>query len=127
MVAVIACVIYGKAAQHPESWSWAGIVIPYACGNFAFLGANTMGITYVVDSWPEEAGPMLLIVAAGRGFISFGLSYATVPWVEKSGYDEPMRVFAIVCGVFALLGVPCYIFGRQIRVWTQKRLFVKDY
>lgn len=124
--AVVACIIFGQTAQHPDKWSWAGIVIPYAAGNVAFLGCNAVGITYVVDSWPAESGPMLLVVAAGRGFISFGLSYATVPWVEKSGYEEPMRVFAIVCGVFALLGIPCYVFGRKIRVWSQKRIWKQD-
>ncbi len=66
---------------------------------------------------------MLLVVAAGRGFISFGLSYATVPWVAKNGYDGSMRVMAIICGVFALLGVPCYFFGKKIRAWTQRRLW----
>jgi hypothetical protein len=118
IVAVVSCIIYGQTAQHRDTWSWAGIVIPYAAGFFAFLGANTVGITYVVDSWPAEAGPMLLV-----GFISFGLSYATVPWVARDGYDGAMRVFAIVCGVFALLGVPCYVFGKKIRVWSQKRIW----
>ncbi|KAK4150456.1 major facilitator superfamily domain-containing protein [Chaetomidium leptoderma] len=123
IIAVVSCVIYGQTAQHPEKWSWAGIVIPYAAGFLAFLGANTVAITYVVDSWPAEAGPMLLVVAAGRGFISFGLSYAMVPWVEENGYDGSMRDLAIVCGVFALLGIPCYFFGRKMRLWSQKRLY----
>ena len=123
IIAVVSCVIYGQTAQHPEQWSWAGIVIPYAAGFLAFLGANTVAITYVVDSWPTEAGPMLLVVAAGRGFISFGLSYATIPWVEENGYDGSMRGLAIVCGVFALLGIPCYFFGSKMRVWSQKRVW----
>jgi hypothetical protein len=123
IIAVVSCVIYGQTAEHPEKWSWAGIVIPYAAGFLAFLGANTVAITYVVDSWPSEAGPMLLIVAAGRGFISFGLSYAMVPWVEQNGYEGSMRELAIVCGVFALLGIPCYFFGSKMRVWSQKRLW----
>lgn len=67
---------------------------------------------------------MLLVVAAGRGFISFGLSYATIPWVAQNGYDGSMRGLAIVCGVFAVLCVPCYFFGRRIRVWSQKRLWL---
>ncbi|AEO69969.1 uncharacterized protein THITE_2120735 [Thermothielavioides terrestris NRRL 8126] len=123
IIAVVSCVIYGQTAQHPDQWSWAGIVVPYAAGYLAFLGANTVSITYVVDSWPAEAGPMLLVVAAGRGFISFGLSYALVPWIARNGYDGSMRELAIICGVFALLGIPCYVFGRNIRVWSKKRLY----
>jgi hypothetical protein len=82
-----------------------------------------VAITYVVDSWPVQAGPMLLVVAAGRGFISFGLSYALVPWVEKNGYDGSMRDLAIVCGVFALVGIPCYVFGKKIRAWSQRQFW----
>lgn len=87
------------------------------------MGANTVGITYAVDSWPLEAGAILLVIAAGRGFISFGLSYATVPWVKKNGYDGAMNDFAIVCGVFSLLGLPVYFFGKRIRLWTQKHFW----
>ncbi|KAH8602378.1 major facilitator superfamily domain-containing protein [Bisporella sp. PMI_857] len=121
--AVIACVIYGRAAEHPASWNWSAIAIPYAMGLFSFMGANTVGITYAVDSWPLEAGAILLVIAAGRGFISFGLSYATVPWVKKNGYDGAMNDFAIVCGVFSLLGLPVYFFGKRIRLWTQKHFW----
>lgn len=123
IVAVVSCIIYGQAAQFPSRWSWAGIAIPYSMGYFAFLGVNTVAITYVVDSWPMQAGPLLLNVAAGRGFLSFGLSFATVPWVTSQGYDGSMKIFAIVCGVFSLLVIPCYIFGEKIRKWSQRRLW----
>ncbi|KAK8070650.1 hypothetical protein PG997_010853, partial [Apiospora hydei] len=92
--AVVSCVIFGQTGAHPDTpqWSsWAGIAVPYAVGYAAFLGANTVGITYVLDSWPREAGALLLVVAAGRGFISFGLGYATVPSVDRLGYDGAMN------------------------------------
>lgn len=87
-------------------------------GYAAFLGANTVGITYVLDSWPREAGALLLVVAAGRGFISFGLGYGTVPSVDKLGYDGAMNMYAIVCGVVSLLGIPVFFLGKRVRLWT---------
>ena len=45
---IIACVIYGRAAQ--EHWNWFAIVSTYHIGFFAFNAANTVGITYLVDS-----------------------------------------------------------------------------
>ncbi|KAK8102280.1 hypothetical protein PG984_015426 [Apiospora sp. TS-2023a] len=124
VAAVISCVVFGQtgahAADNPAWSSWAGIAVPYAVGYAAFLGANTVGITYVLDSWPREAGALLLVVAAGRGFISFGLGYGTVPSVHKLGYDGAMNMYAIICGVVSLLGVPAFFLGKRVRLWTQR-------
>ncbi|KAK8098912.1 uncharacterized protein PG998_012153 [Apiospora kogelbergensis] len=121
LATVVSCVIFGQTGAHPDSprWSsWAGIAVPYAVGYAAFLGANTVGITYVLDSWPREAGALLLVVAAGRGFLSFGLGYATVPAVGRLGYDGAMNAYAVTCGVISLLGVPVFFFGKRVRAWT---------
>jgi hypothetical protein len=60
------------------------------------------------------------VVAAGRGFISFGLGYATVPSVDKLGYDGAMNMYAVVCGVVSLIGVPAFFLGKRIRLWTRR-------
>ncbi|KAK8005542.1 major facilitator superfamily domain-containing protein [Apiospora arundinis] len=123
LAAVTSCVIFGQTGAHPDTpqWSsWAGIAVPYAVGYAAFLGANTVGITYVLDSWPREAGALLLVVAAGRGFISFGLGYATVPSVHRLGYDGASNIYAVVCGVVSVLGVPAFFLGKRVRGWTRR-------
>ncbi|KAM0816190.1 putative Major facilitator superfamily (MFS) profile domain-containing protein [Seiridium cardinale] len=71
---VTSCVLYGQAAQFPDKWSWMATVAPYHLVYFAFLRANLVSITYVVDNPPDRAGPLLLSICAGRGFISFALS-----------------------------------------------------
>ncbi|KAJ8118344.1 hypothetical protein OPT61_g659 [Boeremia exigua] len=110
---IVACIVYGRAAQ--EHWHWAAIVLTYHIGFFAFNGANMVGITYLVDSFPSKAGPLLLLLCAGRGFISFGLSYSTVPAVQVLGYKTSMDIFAIVTGVLGGVAIPAYIFGKKIR------------
>ncbi|KAK7413277.1 hypothetical protein QQX98_007865 [Neonectria punicea] len=117
---VLSCVLFGRAGAHPEDWSWATIAVSYNLGYFAFLGANTVGITYAVDSFPHKAGPLLLIICAGRGFISFGLSYSTVPFIELIGYDGAMNILAIICGVLSGLGIIVYIFGKGMRSLAQR-------
>lgn len=102
------------------------IVAPYHLGYFAFLGANLVGITYAVDSFPSQAGPMLLVICAGRGFISFGLSYSTVPLINLTGYDGGMNIYAIVCGVLSAIGIPAYLFGGGVRAWATKRFWPRQ-
>ena len=120
VVGVICGILYGQAAANPEKWSAAGIVVGYNASFFAFLGANIVGITYAVDSFPQRAAPFLVVVCAGRGFISFGLSYATLPAVKTLGYDKTMIVEVVICAVLALIAVPIFFVGPRIRRFAQR-------
>ncbi|CAK7197859.1 hypothetical protein SEUCBS139899_000509 [Sporothrix eucalyptigena] len=126
LATVIGCAIFGQASAHPFRWSWPAVVVPYHMCYFAFLGVNLVAITYAIDSFPAQAGPMLLLICAGRGFISFGLSYSTVPAVHTIGYDGGMNVFAAVCGAFSLAGVAVYFWGNSMRNWAHKRIWKED-
>ncbi|KAL5333699.1 major facilitator superfamily domain-containing protein [Aspergillus crustosus] len=116
IVGVVCGVIYGQAASYPERWNVSAIVVGFNASFFAFLGANIVGITYAVDSFPMRAAPFLVVICAGRGIMSFGLSYATLPAVATLGYDMTMVVKMVICAVLALGAVPMYFFGPRIRV-----------
>lgn len=120
IVGIICGVIYGQAAANPEKWSAAAIVIGYNASYFAFLGANIVGITYAVDSFPQRAAPFLVVICAGRGFISFGLSYATLPAIKTIGYARTMIVEVVICAVLALLAIPIFFMGPRIRRFAQR-------
>lgn len=117
---VICAILYGQAAK--GGWHWWDVAITYNGGYFAFLGANIVGLTYTVDSFPTRAGPLLVLLCAGRGFISFGLSYSTLPAVKTLGYHGTSLVYGVLCGVFALAGIAVYILGPRLRVWSGKVL-----
>ncbi|OHF02535.1 major facilitator superfamily transporter [Colletotrichum orchidophilum] len=121
--AIISCVFYGQAGAHPDQWHWMTVVAPYNLGYFAFLGANLIGITYAIDSFPSKAGPLLLVLCAGRGFISFGLSYSTVPLINLIGYNGAMNIFAIIAGVLGVITVPVYFFGPRVRMWATRKVW----
>jgi hypothetical protein len=62
---------------------------------------------------------MLLIVGLKNVF-GFGFSYATVPWIEASGY---IGIYSTLAGIqfgTILLGVPLWYWGKQIRHATAK-------
>ncbi|KAJ5953496.1 hypothetical protein N7454_000392, partial [Penicillium verhagenii] len=120
IVGVVCGIIYGQAGANPEKWSVASIVIGYNASYFAFLGANIVGITYAVDSFPFRAAPFLVVICAGRGFISFGLSYATLPAVATLGYDGTMIVEEAICAALALFAIPMFFFGPRIREYVQR-------
>lgn len=60
----------------------------------------------------------MVIICAFRGFISFGTSYAVSPFIALHGYDGAFGTYAALTAAFGLLGIPVFIWGKQIRRFT---------
>ncbi|KAL4863077.1 hypothetical protein BDV12DRAFT_206833 [Aspergillus spectabilis] len=120
IVGTFTAALYGQAGQYPEKYHWFIYVWAVAAYYFCFVGANIVAITYLLDSYPARAGPLLVIICAFRGIISFGTSYGTAPFVERHGYDGAFGTFAGLTALLGLLGVPVYFWGKRIRGVTGK-------
>lgn len=127
IVGIVCAVIYGQACQvdpaYSAKWSWASIAVPFNGSFFAFVGASIMGLTYAADSFPEQAGPLFVLICAGRGIVSFGLSYATLPATQTIGIDGLMNILAGIGGAFCLMLVPAFFLGPRSRIWATQHLF----
>ncbi|KAK8029807.1 transporter HOL1 [Apiospora rasikravindrae] len=124
LVGVFTAVLYGQGAAHPERYHWFVYVWGVAAYYFCFVGANIVAITYLLDSYPTRAGPLLIIICAFRGIISFGVSYGITPFIETAGWDGAFGAFGAMTAFFGLMGIPIYIWGKQIRQFTGR--FTKD-
>ncbi|OJJ94988.1 hypothetical protein ASPACDRAFT_1860646 [Aspergillus aculeatus ATCC 16872] len=124
IVGVVTAVLYGQGAAHPYEYHWFISAWTVAAYYFCFVGANIVAITYLLDSYPTRAGPLLVIICAFRGIISFGTSYGVAPFIERNGYDGTFGTFAGLTGALGLLGVPVFIWGKRIRQFTGR--FIKD-
>lgn len=118
IIGVFTCVLYGLAAQNPGDYHWFTYVWAIAAYYFAFVGANIVAITYLLDSYPARAGPLLVIICAFRGIISFGVSYGISPMIDSEGYNGAFGIFAGLTALFGLLGIPIFIWGKNIRSFT---------
>lgn len=120
IVGVFTAALYGQGAAHPDKYHWFVYVYAVAAYYFCFVGANIVAITYLLDSYPARTGPLLVIICAFRGFISFGTSYGTSSFVANNGYDGAFGIFGGLTGILGLLGVPIYFWGKSIRRLTGK-------
>jgi hypothetical protein len=125
IVGLVCAIIYGQVGSHPASWSIAAPIFTYNASFFAFLGANLVGITYAVDSFPSRAEAFLVVICAGRGIMSFGLSYATLPSIAAIGYDGALNIQGGIAGGLSLLAVVFYFVGPRLRVRTNKALGIE--
>ncbi|KAK8159716.1 major facilitator superfamily domain-containing protein [Phyllosticta citrichinensis] len=118
MVGIIAAVLHGEACQHPGDYHWFALVFANAGYYFCFVGANIAAITYLLDSYPARGGPMLVVICALRGFVSFGVSFGVADFIERSGYDGSFGTYAGLTGLFGLLGIAVFFTGKRIRAFT---------
>lgn len=54
--AVLGTILFGLAGQHPDRYPWAVFLLALGLMAFGFLGANTVGAVYVLESYPRLAG-----------------------------------------------------------------------
>ncbi|TPX08025.1 uncharacterized protein E0L32_010225 [Thyridium curvatum] len=120
LVGVIAVILYGQAAAHPERLHWFAIVFAVNAYYFCFVGANQSGIVYALDAYPTRSGPALVVICALRGVLSFGTSYAVQPFIDLRGYDGAFLVYGILTAVIAGLGIPIYFFSAKIRAFCSR-------
>lgn len=118
LVGVLASTLYGQAAQNPGKYHWFIFVWTNAAYYFAFVGSNIAAITYLLDAYPARAGPILVVITAFRGFVSFGTSYGVAKFIETSGYDGSFGTYAGLTALFGLLGIPIFFYGKRIRKFT---------
>lgn len=119
-IAVLSSVLYGLAAANPEKFHWMAIVFAYGGYYFGFVGANIVGITYLLDSYPARSGPVLVVITALRGFVSFGTSYGVAKFIETAGYDGSFGTYAGLTALLGLIAFPMYFYGKRIRQFTGK-------
>lgn len=87
---------------------------------YGFVGVVVASFTYCIDSYPSRSDACLVVLCFARGVISFGLSYGSLKFIRKEGYDGAFNICAIVIGVLGFLGIFVYFFGKMIRTYSYK-------
>ena len=122
-IGVVAVVFYGQAAAFPEHYHASVFILSMAGYFFAFVGSSIVSMTYLLDSYPNRAGPVLILICALRGVISFLVSFNVAHFVNSAGYDGTFNAFGGVTVGLGLLGIVMIFFGKTIRkattAWTK--------
>lgn len=103
-----------------QDYHWFAIAWSYSGYYFAFVGSNIAAITYLLDAYPARAAPVLVVITAFRGFVSFGTSYGVAKFIEHNGYNGSFGTYAGLTALFGLLGIPIFWYGKRIRQFTGK-------
>lgn len=117
---MVSCVLYGQACQFPSDWAWPGVAVPLNALFYSFVSIVVLSFVYTMDCYPQRGHVAMVALCAGRGFISFGISFGTTAFIGGLGYDGAMDVCAVVIGVLSGLGIGLYFMGKWFRRVTQR-------
>lgn len=117
---LISTIIYGRTAQNPNDWTWAGIAVTLNTEYFGFVGIVVSSFVYCMDAYPQRIDAALVLICSLRGFIGFGISFGSISFVNSAGYEGAFNICAGIVGALMGLGVFVYMFGSKIRSMTQK-------
>lgn len=57
-----------------------------------------------------------------RSIIAFAWTFFVADWVQKSGAAEPFGIFGMLMGIFSLLTVPLWMYGKRMRIATAEQV-----
>ncbi|KAF0314937.1 major facilitator superfamily transporter [Colletotrichum asianum] len=109
---------FGFVAQYPSKNGWVGLCFGYAMVAFGLMQVPSIGFNYLIDSYSRLSGDCFVIVTIMRAIIAFAWTFFVSHWVEDRGAAEPFGVFGMLMGIFALLTVPLWLYGKRTRIAT---------
>ncbi len=121
---IAGCILFGYAAQHNLHF------VVLLTGTFLLTTGSLTSLTlvnaFIIECYPQWAGPVLVTVSSLRIFISFFFSSQIMAWIQRRG---PFIVFGAFGGMlFAVsLGIPVLFFiGKRMRQWTAGKVAKRE-
>ncbi|KAH8895251.1 major facilitator superfamily transporter [Thozetella sp. PMI_491] len=108
---IVGTILFGLGGSYPDDYPWPVFLLGLGMMAFGALGTNTIGAVYVLESYPQLAGPALVNIASFRCILAFILSFQVSTWVVDMGYLKSMLIYTGVIGGFFLLIPVLYIWG----------------
>ncbi|EKJ74968.1 hypothetical protein FPSE_04860 [Fusarium pseudograminearum CS3096] len=121
-VATAGFLVFGFCAQHPGGNMWVGLQFGYGMLTFGLMQVPSVGFNYLIDSYHSLAADCFTMVTILRAIIAFAWTFFVADWIHQKGPAEPFGIFGLLMGIFSLLTVPLWLFGKRMRIATAERV-----
>lgn len=142
VVAVAGFFVFGFCAQNPGPNRWVGLQFGYGMIAFGLTQVPSVGFNYVsrsrlatfavqtftdsfsqlMDAYTHLAADCFTMVTILRAIIAFAWTFFVAKWVQDRGAAEAFGIFGMLMGIFGLLTVPLWMFGKRMRIATAARV-----
>lgn len=79
-------------------------------------------IVQIIDSYPGISSDCFVMTTVARAVISFAWTFFIGEWIAHDGAALPFGIFGMMMGVFSLLTIPLWLFGKRMRIATARYL-----
>ena len=119
-IATVGSIAFGLVAQNPSPKGWVGLQFGIGMVAFGLMQAPSVGFNYLIESYPSVSGDCFVAVTSARAIVAFAYTFFVGSWVEHEGAAEPFGIFGMLMGVFGLLTIPMWIWGKRLRIATAR-------
>ncbi|KAK9772114.1 hypothetical protein SCAR479_11277 [Seiridium cardinale] len=120
-IATAGFLVFGFCAKNPGPLVWVGLEFGHGMIAFGLMQAPSIGFSYLIDAYSYLAADCFVIAAILRAIVGFAWSFFVAEWVQNRGAAEPFGIFALLMGVFSLLTIPLWLYGKRLRIATSYR------
>lgn len=117
-IATFGCLIFGFVAQNPSPIGWVGLQFGMGMVSFGLMQAPSVGFNYLIESYPSVSGDCFVSVTSARAVVAFAWTFFVGDWAEHRGPAEPFGIFGMLMGLFGLLTLPVWLWGKRLRIAT---------
>lgn len=90
--------------------------------NHVPLGLYQFWTEILLDRCFQRVDTILAFICFLRVLIGFGISFGTISFIKKAGYEGAMNIYAGTVTALAIVGDPVYVFGKRVRIRTSKHM-----
>lgn len=118
---IAGCFTFGYAGE-AAGVHWAVLLLGLFLLVFAFLCVLVTINVFIVESYPQWAGPVLVNVSSLRIIIGFFVASLATTWVQEKGLLRTFVIYAEAM-IVVFLSLPLlFFFGKKIRILTAGRI-----
>ncbi|CAN8099288.1 unnamed protein product [Discula destructiva] len=110
--------LFGFAGEHTDQRPLAFLLVGFFLIGFGGLTMNTLVSVYLVESYPNYAGPVLVTMSSFRLIAGFLISFKSADMILAIGFLKTFGIFAIIMTIFSLMLPLVYKYGKRMRLWS---------
>lgn len=96
------------------------VIVGYGAAGIQVASIPSIISTYAVDSYKPVAGSIFVTITVCKNLWGYGVSEFITPWIEASGYINPIMLNMSLAVLWSLFVILFYCCGKQFRKWTAK-------
>ncbi|KAK4195135.1 major facilitator superfamily domain-containing protein [Triangularia verruculosa] len=117
---------FGFGASVEYQTHWSGPVLCFGLANMSLVFAATCVFGYIVDSY-RELNEEAFVAINTRNLLTFGLTYFVNTWLEQQGPLVVFCILGALFVFVTLLTIPLWIFGKRCRSFTGRNQWLQRF